>query len=76
MGNFGQTFEIRDIQLGIANGFCIDGAGVCIYCILKGFQVLGIDKFCGPPQFREGIVQKFVGAAVKVVSGNNIITWA
>ena len=56
MGNFGQAFEIRDIQLGIANGFRINGTGMAVYCFLKGIQILRINKFCGPPQFRESIV--------------------
>jgi len=53
VGNFCQGFEIGDIELGIADCFRIDGAGVTVYCLLKTFQILRIDKFCGPPQFRK-----------------------
>ena len=76
MGNLGQSFEIRDIQLGIADSFGINGAGMSIDGFLKLIQILRIDEFYRPAQFGESIMEKLIGAAVEVIGGNNIIARA
>ena len=66
--------DIRDIAVGIAQGFQIDGFCVGSNGLFHLCQIVGIHKGGGDPIERQGVGQQIITAAVDGLLGYNVIS--
>ena len=69
----GDFFEIRNIELRVADRLRVDRAGFRRDRLAKCLGVFGIHKDHLPPEFRERVVEELVAAAVEVVRRDDLV---
>ncbi|MFM1943842.1 MAG: hypothetical protein RI897_2824 [Verrucomicrobiota bacterium] len=74
VGDFGEGFEVGDIEFRVADGFAVDGAGFGGDGLAEGVEVAGVDEIHRAAEFGHGVVEELVGAAVEVIGGDDFIT--
>ena len=74
MGDGGQLRDVDNVELGIADGFGIDGAGLVIDGGAQAVKVVGIDEAHRDAETRQGVVEEIVGAAIERSRGDDFFT--
>ncbi len=76
VGDGGDGLEVGDIQLGVAHGLDVDGAGLGPQGGAEGLGLGRIHEGGGDARPRQGVAQQVVGAAVEVVPGHHMVAAA
>lgn len=64
MCKLGQSIDIGNIAVGIAQRLNINGAGIVLNGCLNFREVVNVDKGCGDAEVGEGMGQQIVAAAI------------
>ena len=73
VGDLGEGFEIRHVELGVADGFGVDRARLRGDGLAERVEILGIHEAHGAAQFGQGVVEELVGAAIEIVGGDDFV---
>ena len=76
VGDAGQLFNVGNVELGIAQGFGVDGPGFRVDGCPQAVKVVGIDKAHGDAEARQGVVEEVVGAAIEGGGGDDLVSGA
>ena len=74
VGYGGNGVDIRDIAVGVAQSFQIDGLGVGLDGILHLSQIVCVHKGGGDAELGQGVLQQVVAAAVDGLLGHDVVT--
>jgi hypothetical protein len=74
LGDGGDGPEVGHIQLGVAEGLQVDGAGLRRDGGAESLGGPGIHEGGGDARAGEGVVQQVVGAAIEVVTRDDVFT--
>ena len=74
MGDLRNHLEVRHIQFGITDRFHIDGAGLRGDGLPEGFRVAGVNELRRAAQLGQGVMKQRVGAPIKVVPRDNLVS--
>ena len=72
MGNLCYRIDVRNVAVGIAQSFQINGPGVFLNGIFYLVQVMGVNKGCFNAVGRQRVFQQVEAAAVDGFLGNNV----
>ncbi len=68
-----EFFQVDHIELGIAEGFGIDGASAIIDGFAQSVVVVGFDEADFDAELGQGVVEQIVGAAIERSGGDNLV---
>ena len=70
VGDVGEGANVGDVELGVAEGFGVDGAGFGGDGGADGGEVVGVGEAYGDAVLGEGVVEEVVGSAVEGGGGD------
>ena len=73
VGDGGELLDVGDVELGIAEGLGVDGAGFVVDGGAQAVEVVGVDKLDLDAQARQRVVEEIVGAAVERSGGDDLV---
>ena len=76
MGDLRDGLEVGHVELGIADGFDVERAGLGGDGLAEGSRVARVDEFDRAAQLGERVVEELVGAAVEVVARHDFVAEA
>ena len=76
VGDAGQSFNVGDVELGIAQGLGVESPGFLVDGRPQAVKVVGIDKAYVDAEPRQGVVEEVVGAAIERGGGDDLVSGA
>ena len=73
VGDGGELLDVDDVELGIAEGLGVDGAGLVVDGGAQAVEVVGIDEAHRDAEPRQRVVEEVVGAAVERGGGDDLV---
>ena len=64
MRNGGQSLNVTDVELGIAQGLRVQSLGLGADGLAQAVEVVGIHKLDGDAQPRQRVVEEVVGSTI------------
>ena len=72
MGDLGQRLDVRDIQLGVAQGLGVNGPRLVVDQRAQPVEVVRVDEFDGNSPLGKGVVKEVVGSAIERGGGDDL----
>ena len=76
VGDASQGGKVRDVELGVADGFGVDRPGARGDGFAESGEVLRIHEVHGASQLRQSVMEELVSAAIEVIGGNDFVSEA
>ncbi len=73
VGDGGELVDVDDVELGVAEGLGVDGAGFGVDGGAQAGEVVGVDEADGDAELGQGVVEEVVGAAVERGGGDDLV---
>ena len=72
----GQSFDVGNVELGIAQGLGVDSPGFRVNGRPQAVKIVGIDKAYLDAHPRQGVVEKVVGSPIERGGGDDLVSGA
>jgi len=72
VGDGGELFDVGDVELGVAEGFGVDGSGFGVDGGADAVEVVGVGEAHGDALARQRVVEEVVGSAVERGGGDDL----
>ena len=76
VGDFGNSFEVRDVDGRVAQAFDVDGLGLVVDGCFEFFRLVRIDEARRNTQVLQGFTEQLEGAAVQGSAGYDFIAYS
>ncbi len=74
VGDLGQFFKVRHIELGIADRLREDSARFRADGAAKGFGISGVDELNTAAELWQRIVEELIGPAIEIISRHDLVS--